>query len=184
MNLDKNLGNYEKALYYLSELNRQCKDAEILNRMGTISGEMRDYKREEKFYREAARNSPHSGSLFNLALSQDGQGEFQTAMQTIDEAIAVEREPSYLVLKARLADRLGQTEQRDALLAEAFEDYDTPSELCDWELSWYRHGAKLAGDKDRIRQAEVEQNRRKTTTGTTSEVGHLPDKAGGITKVG
>ena len=181
--LEEKLGNYEKALNYLGELNRQRNDTNTLNRMGIISGKMHDYRRQEKFYREAARISPHwNGPLFNLALSQKNQGKFQTAMQTIDEAIAVEPDPPAVVLKARLADSLGQTEQRNALLAEAFENYDKPSELDDYELSWYLIGAELAGDEGRIQSAKDEQHRRKNTKGKTPDVGILPDKADEIMK--
>lgn len=169
------LGQRERALGLFSGLLKQGPDLNILNRMGIICGELGDFERQERFYREAAKTS-HSGiPLFNLALTQKRQGRLQDAMGTIDEALARELDPPYLVLKASLADALKQLDQRDALLGQAFDAFDPLRTLGDWSLGWYLTGAQLAGDSDRQRDAETERKRReKDGTPAPDPAGVLP----------
>ena len=160
--LEADLGRYERALSLLGSLNRVLPDGGILHRMGMIAGRLGDYEREEKLYREAARIlSGWNGPLFNLALSQQRQGRLTEAMQTVDAAIAREPDPPSLILKAMLIDKLDQlTEKRDALLARAFAAFDPLAVLNDFELFWYRAGARLAGDSARKQAADEERKRR------------------------
>ena len=160
--LEADLGRYERALSLLGNLNRMAPDVVILNRMGMIAGRLGDHEREEKFYREAARISSHwNGPLFNLALSLRGQGRLSEAVETIDAAIAREPDPPSLILKAGLASTLEQPKgECDALLERAFAAFDPLVALDDFELSWYRFGARLARDGARERAAEEERQRR------------------------
>ena len=164
--LEADLGRYERALSLLGNLNRPAPDIGILHRMGMVAGRMGDNEREEKLYREAARiPSGWNGPLFNLALSQQRQGKLRDAMQTIDAAVAREPDPPSLILKARLVDKLGQPKtERDALLERAFAAFDPLATLSDFELFWYRVGARLALDRARERAAEEERQRRGKTS--------------------
>jgi molecular chaperone DnaK (HSP70) len=157
------LGQRERALGLLSGLLKRGPDLNILNRMGIICGELGDFERQERFYREAAKVSNSGIPLFNLALSQKRQGRLQEAMGTIDEAIARDRDPPYLILKASLADALKQPNPRDILLRQAFDAFDPLRTLDDWSLGWYRTGAQIGGDSDRQHDAEAEQKRRRGT---------------------
>ncbi len=160
--LEADLGRYERALSLLGSLNRVSPDGEILHSMGMIAGRLGDYEREEKLYREAARIlSGWNGSFFNLALSQMRQGRPKEAVETTDAAIAREPDPPSLILKAMLIDKLHQPEEkRDALLARAFAAFDPLAVLNDFELFWYRAGARLAGDSARKQAADQERKRR------------------------
>ena len=174
--LEADLGRYERALSLLGSLNRTSADAEILNRMGIIAGRWGDHEREEKFYREAARMpSGWNGPLFNLALSKRRQGKLMEAMQTIDAAIAREPDPPSLILKATLVDKLDQPKKdRDALLERAFAAFDPLATLNDFELSWFRVGARLARDTEREKAADDEHKRRGTEPELETE-GVLPE---------
>ena len=173
--LETELRRYERALSLLGSLNRTAPNTWILNRMGIIAGKLGDHEREVKFFREAARiSSGWSGPLFNLSLSQERRGELQQAMDSIDEAIALQPKPPSMVQKASLAVKLKQPKKElDALLESAFAAFRPPSTLSDFELSWYRFGARLLGDDARQDAANREIRRRKTSTKTTSG-GDLP----------
>ncbi len=174
--LEGELGRRERALYLLSNLNKPDPDAGILNLMGIISGQMGDYKRQEKFYREAALAAPHwNGPLFNLALSKQSQGELKEAMVVIDEAIAHDPGPHCLVLKATLTEKLKQPgKQRDRLLEIAFAAFGPVATLDDFGLGWYLTGARLARDREREKEANEERLRRDRTSGAPAG-GVLPD---------
>ncbi len=154
------LGQRERALGLLTGLLRTGPDVNILNRMGILCGEIGDTERQEKYYREAAKISNSGVPLFNLALAQRNQGKKREALKTIDDAIARDRDPPHLVLKALLADALKQPEQRDTALDEAFATFDPVTTLNDWALGWYLTGARLAQDALRQQEAEKEQRRR------------------------
>ena len=175
--LEADLGNREKALHLLSRVNRASPESGALTRMGIICGQMGDYDRQERLYREAARISPNwGGPLFNLALAQEQQGKIAEAMATIDEVHAAA--PPYLVLKARLADKLRRpTTVRDALLDKAFARFDPTASLDDWALGWYETGAKLRSDRQREHEARAERQRRavavvEPVTGVLPEITH------------
>ena len=155
------LGQYERALGLLANLLKAGPDLNILNRMGIICGNLGDYDRQERFYREAAKISESGVPLFNLALSKKLQGKIQEAIKIINEAIARYPDPPYLVLKAMLADGLKQLEQRDGLLNQAFAAFDPLPTLSDWELGWFLTGARLSGDGQRQQETTAEQARRR-----------------------
>ena len=157
------LGDKEKALAILKRVlkGRDGKDAETLNKMGILCGSMGDYKRQEKFYKEAAQVSPLSGPLFNLALAQRQHRENEKAVESVSKAIEREREAPYLVLRAMLAEDKGDNKTRDKYLEEALKSFRSVSTLGDWELHWYSRAASMAGDKGRINEAKEEEKRRR-----------------------
>lgn len=167
------LGQRERALSLLARLLKGGPDGYILNRMGIICGEQKDFVRQERLYRESARVAAWGIPLFNLALSQKRQGQLAEAMSTIDQAISRDPEPPYLVLKADIAHALKQFEQQDIVLHRAFEAYGPPRTLSDWSLGWYLTAAQLAGDTQRQAEAETERNRRRRETGCSVDTGGI-----------
>ena len=176
--LESDLGRYERALHWLSVLNRSKPSASVLFRMALVAGRSGDHEQEETFYREAARLSPHwSGPLFNLALMQEGQGRLQDAMESIDAAIARSSNPPGLILKAGLVEKLDQPKKaRDDLIEQAFAAFRPLAALDDFELTWYGIGARLSGDDERKQAVAAEHRRReKLPTPPPPGGGLLPD---------
>ncbi|MCK4829456.1 tetratricopeptide repeat protein, partial [bacterium] len=163
--LYKELGDKEKALAILKRVlkGRNGKDAETLNKMGILCGSMGDYKRQVKFYKEAARVSSWSGSLFNLALAQREHDETANAVESVNIAIGRERSAPYLVLRAMLAEDENDNKTRDKSLEKAFKSFKSVSTLSDWELYWYRKAANMAGDEEKINKVKEEERRRRRT---------------------
>lgn len=160
--LYEDLGDEEKALAVLKRVlrARNGKDSGTLNKMGIISGAMGDRKRQDKFYREAARVSTSSAPHFNLALAQRERGETGKAAETLEQAIEREKAAPYLVLKAKLAEDAGDSKKVKKCLKEAFQVFEPVSELSDWELGWYISAAKMAGDDKKFKKAEKERKLR------------------------
>ena len=156
------LGRYDESLSILSTLNRGTPDAWIVHRMGLIAARLGDDERAEKFYREAARLPSHwNGPLFNLTLLLERQGRSAEAVEIVDAAIAREVDPPSLILKARLAKKLDwPKDDREDLLKRAFALFDPLESLADFELHWYRIGARLSSD-DSMMQAVGEEIRRR-----------------------
>jgi len=179
--LESESGHYEKALSLLSSLNRVTPDNGLLNRMGIIAGRLGDHEREEKFYREAARiPSVWNGPLFNLALSQRRQGKPMEAMETIDAAIARQADPSSLILKALLFDKLDHPKTECAeLLERALTAFGPLAALSEFDLIWYGIGANLAQDGNRQQAAEEERKRRGRRSDPVPD-GVLPETKGEI----
>lgn len=176
--LEDELGRYERALYWLSILNRSKPSASILFRMALIAGHSGDHEQEERCYREAARLSPSwGGPLFNLALLQQRQGRLKDAMESIDAAIERDSDPPSLILKAGLVDKLDQPKKaRDALLERAFAAFGPLASLGRFELVWYELGARLADDDARQQAVAAERSRReKSPTIQSPGGGLLPD---------
>lgn len=175
--LEDELGRYERALHWLSILNRSKPSASTLHRMALVAGRSGDHDQEESCYREAARLSPNwGGPLFNLALLQGRQGRLKDAMESIDAAIERDSDPPSLVVKAQLVDKSDQPQEtRDDLLERAFAGFGTLASLDDFELFWYGAGARLSGDEARQKAVAEEHSRRaKLPTAPTPGGGLLP----------
>jgi molecular chaperone DnaK (HSP70) len=180
------LGQWEKAVDLLKRAlrARNRPDAYILNLMGLYYDELKNYKKAAKHYMEAARAGSWEGPWFNLALSQERQGNYAEAMESADQAIAREREAAYLILRARLSEALEKPEERAASLAEAFKRFAPLSRLNDWELGWFLTGAKMEGDQKKVEMANTERRRRTAGSGPEAGVGgELPILTQGLQKV-
>lgn len=173
------LGQREKALAHLMSVMRAKgnADANLLNKMGIICGEMGDHEKQEKFYIEAAKAAPRwNGPLFNLALAQKRRGEIDKASASMEKAIERERDAPTLVLRADLADRSGDASLRDSLLAEAVTAFGSPKSLDDFELGWLITALRLNGDAGALQAAEAERRARGRRDGAPGDaVGLLPD---------
>lgn len=158
------LGQNEKALGLMSSaLSKKGPDLDILNYMGICCKNLGDDERAEKLYREAASVAPRSSTpLFNLALMQFRQGQYEQSLSTLDEAIARNPEPAYYVLRAEMLEKL---ERAPAERAEALETAisglaGSLPQLSSWELFWLGKGAKICGDTELLSRLDVEQKRR------------------------
>ena len=181
--LEHELGNNEKALSLLAKLNQRRPDGYRLHRMGMVCGDLQDYERQEKFYRESARLLPHSGAaLFNLALSFKRQGKFDAAVACAKEARTRSQDPAYQVLEIDLVQTLGNEDRDfDAELEAAMELFPELKLQDDFELSWYGQAARLTENKKILKQIQVERKRRrKEGDESTDSSGYLPLGAGGI----
>ena len=174
--LERELGRYEKARDLFIALNNKEPCAFNSFQIGFTCGELGDYEREEKFYKEAARlNSDGSSALFNLALSQSNQNKYEESLKTINKAIHRSSRGPDLVLKARIMRNLGKDESNiQSTLTLAFEAFgNNLRDLDDWSLSWFAHGANLADDKARLAEHRKEREKRKNGP-NEGDKGHFP----------
>ncbi|HAF25393.1 MAG TPA: hypothetical protein DCK93_21215, partial [Blastocatellia bacterium] len=84
------LQQHEKALSYLSRALRLIglPDSEILNLEGIYAGELGDYVRQERAYREADKVSRGGGApIFNLALSFYRRKKLDQALEAVEQAL-------------------------------------------------------------------------------------------------
>jgi len=172
------LGQREKAIEYLKRALRGqlSPDFRILHLLGWCYGEIGDYERQEKAYREAASAEPSRGvSLFNLALAQRKRGQLGEAAETIDGALAREYSPPYLVLKAQILKSLGRDAEYKKALEEGLNSFNPVAMLDDWTLGWFIFAARMAGNQDKLKEAENEQRtRRKGKPSQREDEGLLP----------
>lgn len=171
------LNQTDKAIHYLkaalSSFGRA--HAGMLNALGLAYGQKRDWKREERAYRDAFLARPRwNGPLFNLALSQKHRGRTEEAAGTINEALEVERDGPELVLASTIYRKLGRTEAEEAALDEAFCCFGPLQSLSLFELGWYAHGARILGDKQKSAQAAEERRTRAQGRTTNQPQGVLP----------
>lgn len=172
------IGHRERALEILKRVlrTRNRPDAGLLTRMGILAGELGDSERQEKYYREAASADPRwGGPLFNLALAQHRRRRWSEALVTIDQALARDISPPYLILKAQILAELGREPEAARELAEALSGVGVVHDLDDWTLGWLLTGAKMARNEDLAERltSELQRRRRKGSVRTSPE-GVLP----------
>lgn len=171
------IGQREKAIEYLKRglQGKGQPNTYIMNLMGIYYGEIGDFARQEKMYLEAAAASPNdSVPLFNLAHTLKRQGKMQAAYETLSKALARERDPSYLVMKAQLEESLATPAAKQETLAEAFRLYRQVVSLDPWELSWYLIGARMLGDQLKIDEAMQAQKKHAQVSNAADADGVLP----------
>ncbi len=151
-------------------------DAGLLNKLASAYGQLGDVDREERYYREAIAISDWSGSHFNLALALRRRKKLEEAAKAADDALRLEREAPYLVLRGLIAAAEGETPRRDQLLDEAFELFgDALESLNDFELGWFVTAAQVK-DPQRLAAGRAEQKRRASHQGLAQGPGGLlPD---------
>jgi molecular chaperone DnaK len=179
------LGQREKAVEYLGRVlrNRNAPDAWLLNKMAIYYGEMGDFEREEKFYREAAASS-WTIPWFNLALSQQKRGLHANASEILDKALLTERKAPYLVLRAQIHGALEDRQQQEKALQEALQVFGAVASLDDWELGWFLAAARMAGDHEKLSQGEAELRSRNRSTGAVGgDAGVLPALTAGLKRL-
>lgn len=176
--LTAQLGQRERALTLMKKALavKQGRDAALLNKMGILCGEMRDYEKEAKFYEASAKLDPWGSPLFNLALSQQRRGQISEALATIEEALARHRAGPYLVLRAMIADAQHDPMKRDAILEESMQLFGTIRTMSDWELGWYLTAADLMGNDAKAKGAKEELQLRSRRRNISVVEGLLPDR--------
>jgi len=180
------LGQREKAVEYLGRVlrSRNAPDAWLLNKMGMYYGEMGDFEREEKFYREAAVASSWTGAWFNLARSQHKRGLYAQAAAILDNALLTERKAPYLVLRAQIHGSLEDRQRQEKTLQEALQEFGSVASLDDWELGWFLAAARMAGDHEKLSQGEAELRSRNRCAGAVGgDAGVLPALTAGLKRV-
>lgn len=178
--LTAELGHSERALDLMRKVlaAKQGRDAALLNKMGILCGDMRDYERETKFFNMSAEVSGWDTPLFNLALSQWRREMMKEAFVSINKALvrSPHRCAPSLVLRALIADALKDIATRDDSYAEAFKIFGPLATMTDWEIGWYLTALKYTGKSDQIKQAKAEQARRSTFRDEPVAEGLLPDR--------
>ncbi|MCS6777180.1 MAG: Hsp70 family protein [Chloroherpetonaceae bacterium] len=157
------IGQIDRSIDYLKQILRRLRrpDADLLNLLGIRYGEREDWEREEKMYREAVRVSPtFTGPMFNLALSQFRRNQFEEAEATIRQALAIEKDPPYMVLLAQILRAQGKTDQVQPTLEEALQLFGSIELLTDWELGWFLTAASQLNRQDLASAARKERRRR------------------------
>ncbi|MGQ9801651.1 MAG: tetratricopeptide repeat protein [Candidatus Saccharicenans sp.] len=154
--------------------------------MGIYYGELRDYERQEKFYKEADKVTNWNAPLFNLALCYFYRGKYQEALETIKATITKGGENgANLTLKALILEKGFPGKNCQAIYKQALEAFDELSLLDDWQLNWYLTAAERLGNKKLLMEAMAEKIRRKRSGQAGAEVdAPLPAIKGNIMKKG
>jgi len=171
------LRQHEKAIEYLGRVlrTRQKPDPVILNQMGLYSGELGDNVRQEKFYKEAAKNDPSWNTpWFNLAYVQLANKQYPEAMDSINRAISKGKEAPHFVIKARIAAGQGDEKGRAAALKEAMELFGPIEKQRDWALGWFIGAARMMDDEGKVEAAEQEQKKRQLGARPVADNSALP----------
>jgi len=177
-NLYRKLRQYEKALaYYGRELQLLANPpAYLLNRMAFCARDLGDRERAERFFLEADRVEPWSGTWFNWALAKEQWGRPAEALDLVEKAIAMEDDPAYSSLKGRLVQKSGDTEGGIRIAREALKRFPPLAAQDDYQLSWFRLAARIAGEDTVWQDADSMARKRSTHTEWRSQVGgELPD---------
>lgn len=179
------LQQHEKALSYLSRALRLIgrPDSEILNLEGIYAGELGDYVRQERAYREADKVSRSDGGpLFNLALSFYRRKKFDQAIETVERAL--EKDPdsgAFRTLRANCLGALGKEVDAKNEYDRALDSFGSPPGLDEWEFGWFHNCAKESGNQEAKLAAEHERTSRAAKTLQTGRFkGDLPVLTGGL----
>ena len=94
----------------------------------------------------------------------------------MEKAIALEDDPPYSVLQARLIQKSGDAERGIRLADDALKRFAPLSTQNEFELHWFRIAARITGDDALLREADAMA--RKLTTRSdkrTLDTGEFPD---------
>jgi molecular chaperone DnaK (HSP70) len=178
--LCRRVNQREKALAYYGRAVRLAGETPtaLLNKMAFCASEMGDRKRAEQFFSEAARRDPWPGSYFNWAFAKEQWGEPDRALELVDKALALEAEPAYQALKARLVQKLGDADRGRELAAAALRQFPPPETLSQFELFWLKVAARIAGDARRAEEAEkwIRARAAESRRGASFIEGELPER--------
>lgn len=176
--LTSELGQRERALDLMKKAlaEKGGRDLYLLNQMGILCGELRDFERQEKFYLEAAKYGEAGAPLFNLALSKWKQGLIDEGIRHVEAAMGREKDPAYLVLRSILADAKKDPIRRDAWIKESIPLFGSVSKMSDFHLGWYMTAAGRLDDKAQVQAAQEEQKKRRTVKAVDAFDGFLPDR--------
>ncbi|MDP2858156.1 MAG: Hsp70 family protein [Bacillota bacterium] len=154
------LGQNARALALLERARQRLQepDAGLLNALALCADAMGDFERADKFYDDAATIGQWPGAWFNKALSLRQRGQYPGALTSIDRALAADRQPPHLILKALILKALGEDHRPS--LDEGLRTFSPVGSLSDWALGWLRTGAREAQDEALFGDALAEAQRR------------------------
>ncbi|MGA0134790.1 MAG: tetratricopeptide repeat protein, partial [Opitutales bacterium] len=156
------VGMHDKAVHLLRRVVRQCPEmrANALCHLAAAFGRKGDAERQERTFLEAMMaGSPIA--MFNLAALYSRKGRWHEAIELCRRYEAEEPNANATVLLARCLKAVGETEEADAALADAFHRYGRDlSALDDVSFSWFQTAAAMSEEPVRMRQAEAEKMRR------------------------
>jgi molecular chaperone DnaK (HSP70) len=176
--LYRKLRQYEKALAYYGRALQLLADppAYLLNRMAFCARDLGDRQRAERFFAEADRVEPWSGTWFNWAMAKEQWGSPAEALDLVEKAIAMEDDPPYAVLKARLIHKGGDVDGGVRLAGEALKRFVPLSAQDEFQLHWFRVAARIRGDDALWQEADTVARKRAThPKGQAPPGGELPD---------
>lgn len=170
------IGQREKAVEILGRVLRvrNRPDAVLLNQMAGLYSDIGDDQRAEKFYREAAGASSWAGPWFNLALLLRHKGRLEEAAECVEKALNEDEEPPYHVLRAQLAEKMGDHSIRDTHLEQALAGFAPLTALDDWRLGWYHTALKMDGQEEKAEEGRKEIQRRAKSDTSKPIGGELP----------
>jgi molecular chaperone DnaK len=157
------IGQRERAITILKKIlnEKNQPDADILNKIGLIYGELGNKAFKEKMLQKACTSYPnYSAPFFNLAQMQDAKGNLKEAMTTIDTAIRVNPRPAYNVYKGLLLQKAGNDQAAKELVKTAMNSFSPVQTLDDWELSWYKTASCILNLPGKTEDADKEFQRR------------------------
>ncbi len=146
--LHRKIRQYEKALAYYGRALQLLSDppAYLLNRMAFCARDLGDRERTDRFFAEADRAEPWSGTWFNWALAKEQWSQPAEALDLIEKALVMSDDPPYSVLKARLMQRLGDVDGGLRLAAESIKRFPPLAAQDEYQLFWFRVAARITGD--------------------------------------
>ncbi len=176
--LHRKIRQYEKALAYYARALQLLPSppAYLLNKMAFCTRDMGDRERTDRFFSEADRVEPWSGTSFNWALAKEQWGQLKEAFELVEKALAMYNDPPYSILKARLMQKLGDVDGGLSLAAESLKRFPPAAVQDEYQLSWLRAGARITGDEALVREADKWLRKRAERPGSRADVGgELPD---------
>lgn len=154
--LYRKIRQYEKALAYYGRALQLLSDppAYLLNRMAFCARDLGDRERTDRFFAEADRAEPWSGTWFNWALAKEQWSQPAEALDLVEKALVMSDDPPYSVLKARLMQRLGDVDGGMRLAAESIKRFPLLAVQDEYQLFWFRVAARITGDNAAEREAD------------------------------
>jgi tetratricopeptide (TPR) repeat protein len=177
--LYRKLRQHEKAMDYYRRAVQLLDEppAYLLNRMAFCARDLGDRERADRFFAEADRLAPWSGTFFNWALAKEQWGGTAEALELVEKALAMHDDPPYSVLKARLVQRQGDIQTGFAIGSSALKRFPSIGGQNDYELYWFGVAARIAGEDQLWTEADQETRRRAASSkATVAAGGDFPDR--------
>jgi molecular chaperone DnaK len=177
--LHRKLRLYEKGLSYYGRAVQLWHEppAYLFNRMAFCARDLGDRERTDRIFAEADRLDPWSGTFFNWALAKEQWGKVAEALELCDKALAMQADPAYSALKARLVQRLGDSSGGLAIACEALRRFAPVPSQSEFELYWFGIAARISGEEQLWKEADREaRSRAARPNARPAAAGDFPDR--------
>jgi tetratricopeptide (TPR) repeat protein len=145
--------------------------------MAFCARDLGDKERAERFFTEADRAEPWSGTWLNWALAKEQWGQPRDALALVEKALAMANDPPYAVLKARLIQNLGDADGGVRLASESLKRFSPLSAQDEYQLFWFRVAARMIGNETLAKEGDRWARKRADPTNSPAAVGgELPDR--------